>query len=198
MCPDIHLRVVSLSREVQFWPLDGSSALSSLRDEGQGREDTGWAGSDSGWSRRVSLSLHTTTSLQHQGSALRRVRERRLTLTTGMVPGRVVVVEVAVCADRRGEGVGRMEELGSVVEWGGLETADDCDTAEDRLFPPFLAPFTATETSISCRERGMLHLLTTIRDLHTLTRSHLAPLHTQLLTCAGMSSSFLSRACSIS
>ena len=48
------------------------------------------------------------------------------------------------------------EEVGRVVEWGGVEAADDWETVEDRLFPPppppFLAPlFTAIGTSTSCK-----------------------------------------------
>ena len=39
------------------------------------------------------------------------------TLTTGVVPGRAVVVVVAVWAERRGEGVGREEGMVETVDW---------------------------------------------------------------------------------
>ena len=81
---------------------------------------------------------------------------------TGVVPGNVVVVVVAVCAESRGEGagVGREEGVGGngvgrVVEWGGVDTTVDWVTAastEDRLFPAaFFPPLRGTLISTSCR-----------------------------------------------
>ena len=93
-----------------------------------------------------------------EGGSVRQQQEL-LTLTTGVVPGRVVVVVVAVWAERRGEGVGSSEDVGRVVEWGGVETAVDWETAEDLLFPPppFFPPFAVIGISTSCRECKHCH-----------------------------------------
>ena len=49
----------------------------------------------------------------------------------------------------------REEEVGRVVEWGGVVAAEDCDTVDDLRFPPppFLAPLTAMGISTSCRQK---------------------------------------------
>lgn len=60
----VDLRVVGLSRQVQFGTFDCTCAFSSLGDKGEGRNDAGGAGLASGGSRGVCLTLNTTTSLK--------------------------------------------------------------------------------------------------------------------------------------
>lgn len=154
----INLRIVGLPRQVQFGTLDCTCAFSSLGNKGKRGNDTGGAGLASGGSRGVSLTLHTTTSLNVKDAKAEQISstpEGQPTLTTGVVPGSVVVVVVAVCAERRGEGVGRGEVVGRVVEWGGTDTIDwettAVNCAEDLLLPPaaFFPPFGVTLISTS-------------------------------------------------